>query len=50
LAPLLTKEDAESIRKRAKYLYENTDYAIMGGFGGSFFEAGQYLRGFKLLS
>jgi len=44
--PLLTKEDAESIRKRAKYLYENTDYAIMGGFGGSFFEAGQYLRGF----
>ncbi|MEM3872081.1 MAG: uroporphyrinogen decarboxylase family protein [Nitrososphaeria archaeon] len=44
--PLLTKEDTASIREKAKYLYENTEYAIMGGFGGSFFEAGQYLRGF----
>ncbi|MEM2489231.1 MAG: uroporphyrinogen decarboxylase family protein [Thermoplasmata archaeon] len=44
--PLLNKEDSEAIKKRAKYLYENTDYAIMGGFGGSLFEAGQYLRGY----
>lgn len=35
------------LRDRARYLYENTDYAIMGHFGGSILEAGQDLRGWE---
>jgi uroporphyrinogen decarboxylase len=31
------------IRQKAKKLYEETDYFIMIGFGGQFFELGQYL-------
>ncbi len=31
------------IREKAKQLYEQTDYAIMVGFGGQLFELGQYL-------
>jgi uroporphyrinogen decarboxylase len=45
--PIMSKKDAESLRAKAKYLYENTKYAILGSFGGNFFETGQYLRGFK---
>jgi uroporphyrinogen decarboxylase len=35
------------LRDGARYLYENTDYAIMGNFGGSILEAGQGLRGWE---
>ncbi|MEK6572633.1 MAG: uroporphyrinogen decarboxylase family protein, partial [Bacteroidota bacterium] len=31
--------------KKAKFLYKNTDYAIMGGFGGNILECGQEVRG-----
>jgi len=31
------------LRQKAKKLYEETDYFIMIGFGGQFFELGQYL-------
>jgi len=38
------REDFYSmVRKKAKELYENTDYAIMVGFGGNLFEWGQFL-------
>jgi len=48
---LLTKEDVEGLRAKAKYLYENTDYALMAGFGGNFTEAGEFLLGYtKFLS
>jgi uroporphyrinogen decarboxylase len=33
----------KQVRSKAKQLYENTDYFIMTGFGGQFFEMGQYL-------
>ncbi len=47
--PLRSYSDDELIllRDRARYLYENTDYAIMGNFGGSILEAGQGLRGWE---
>ena len=35
------------LRDRARYLYDDTDYAIMGNFGGSILEAGQDLRGWE---
>ncbi|RLE13522.1 methyltransferase [Candidatus Aerophobetes bacterium] len=33
----------ERLREKAKKLYEETDYAIMIGFGGNLFETGQFL-------
>jgi len=47
--PLQSYSDGELIllRDRARYLYQNTDYAIMGNFGGSILEAGQGLRGWE---
>lgn len=45
--PLLSKDSVKSVRRKAKHLYENTDYAIMGGFGASFFEALENLRGYN---
>jgi uroporphyrinogen decarboxylase len=36
-----------ALRKEAKSLYENTDYAIMGSFGGNIIEAGQSLMGWE---
>ena len=45
--PLLTEEDATSLRMKSKYLHDNTSYAILGGFGGNFLETGEYLRGYK---
>lgn len=38
-------EDLEKLRKEAKRLYEETDYAILATFGGAFLEGGQGLRG-----
>lgn len=40
-----TDEELEALRKEAKRLYEETDYAILGSFGGAFLEGGQGLRG-----
>jgi len=34
-------------RAQAKFLYENTDYAIQGAFGGNILESGQGLRGWE---
>jgi uroporphyrinogen decarboxylase len=41
----ISNEVLDCLHDQAKDLYENTDYAILGGFGGSFLEAGQGLRG-----
>ncbi len=38
-------EQLEKLRREAKRLYEETDYAILGSFGGAFLEGGQGLRG-----
>ena len=39
--------DLARLRERAKWLYENTDYAIMLGFGGNILEGGQELFGWE---
>ena len=39
----LSAEHLSEIRKKAKHLYETTDYAVMAGFGGNLLEWGQYL-------
>jgi uroporphyrinogen decarboxylase len=39
----LTPEHLAEIRRRAKHLYETTDFAIMAGFGGNLLEWGQFL-------
>jgi uroporphyrinogen decarboxylase len=43
--PVITDEQLIMLEKRAKALYEDTDYAIMANFGGRIFEYGQGLRG-----
>ena len=40
-------EDVKQTRERAKWLYENTDYAIMFGFGGNILEGGQNAFGWE---
>lgn len=40
-------QDLTELRSRAKWLYENTDYAIMLGFGGNILEGGQNLFGWE---
>lgn len=40
----LTEENLAEMRRRAKRLYETTDYAIMVAFGGNLLEWGEYLR------
>lgn len=42
---VFTDEYLEKLRREAKRLYEETDYAILGSFGGAFLEGGQGLRG-----
>jgi len=41
----LSDEYLEDLRERAKWIYENTDYAVLMGFGGNILEGGQFLRG-----
>ena len=41
----ISNEVLDHLHHKAKDLFETTGYAIMGGFGGSFLEAGQGLRG-----
>jgi len=43
--PTYTDEDLELLRSEAMHLYNSTDYAILGSFGGAFLEGGQGLRG-----
>ena len=43
--PKFTNGELDALRFKAKWLYDNTDYAIMGGFGGNILETGQDLRG-----
>jgi uroporphyrinogen decarboxylase len=38
---------AEGVAEDARWLYENTDLALMGRFGGPILEIGAYLRGFE---
>lgn len=42
-----SQEVLSALRKEAKNLYENTDYAIMGSFGGNIVEGGQALMGWE---
>ena len=42
----ISEEYLDTIHERAGWIYENTDYAILGGFGGNVLETGQlFLRG-----
>jgi uroporphyrinogen decarboxylase len=43
--PTLTDEYLEKLRTEARRLHDETDYAILGSFGGAFLEGGQGLRG-----
>ena len=43
--PVISDEELKFIQMRAKYLYKNTDFAIMASFGGNILEIGQSLRG-----
>jgi uroporphyrinogen decarboxylase len=43
--PALTDEELGRLQREASQLHKQTDYAILGSFGGSFLEAGQGLRG-----
>ncbi len=40
-------EVLKQLRTEARRLFEETDYAIIGGFGGAFLEDGQFLRGWE---
>jgi len=42
-----TDEDLREFEEKGKFLCENTDYAIMGGFGGNILECGQEVRGWE---
>jgi uroporphyrinogen decarboxylase len=42
---VMEDEVLERLEREAKRLYKETDYAILGSFGGAFLEAGQGLRG-----
>ncbi len=42
-----SQEELDKLRDRAKYLRENTDKALLLGFGGNILEAGQGLRGWE---
>ncbi|HUX75449.1 MAG TPA: hypothetical protein VMY40_02265 [Anaerolineae bacterium] len=43
--PVLTDETLTRLQSEARRLFEETDYAILGTFGGAFLEGGQFLRG-----
>lgn len=43
----LSHEVLDYLHETARDLYENTEYAILGGFGGSFLESGQGLCGWE---
>jgi uroporphyrinogen decarboxylase len=43
--PVFTDEFLVRLQAEARRLYEESDYAILGSFGGAFLEGGQALRG-----
>lgn len=43
--PVYTDRTLDKLQREAKRLYNETDYAILGSFGGAFLEGGQSLRG-----
>jgi uroporphyrinogen decarboxylase len=43
--PVATDEALTELQNEARRLFEETDYAILGSFGGAFLEGGQGLRG-----
>jgi len=43
--PVLTDEELARLQGEARRLFEETDYAVLGSFGGAFLEGGQGLRG-----
>ncbi len=43
----ITAQDLVETKARAKWLYENTDYALMLGFGGNILEGGQEAFGWE---
>jgi uroporphyrinogen decarboxylase len=45
--PVLTNKSLRRLQEAGKYLYENSEYAILGTFGGSFVETGQDLQGWE---
>ncbi len=45
--PYFTDEELRSLEQKARQLQEETDFAIMGSFGGSILEWGQGLRGWE---
>lgn len=45
--PTLEQEELKYLRSEAKRLHEQTDYAILGAFGGSIFEQGQLDWGYE---
>lgn len=45
--PFFADETIEDLGKKAKYLYDNTEYALMGNFAVHVFMGGQLLRGFE---
>lgn len=44
---LMSDDYLEKLRQEAKRLHDETDYAILGTFGGAFLETGQGLRGWS---
>ena len=46
--PFYCDEDFSDLKKKAQYLYENTDYALTGNFCAHIYAGGQLLRGFEL--
>ena len=45
--PVFADETYEDLARKAKDLYENTDYALMGNFCAHIFAGGQLLRGYQ---
>lgn len=43
--PKYSADQLAWLRQRAQALYEKTDFALMGGFGGNILENGQFMRG-----
>lgn len=43
--PRISDEELQLLHEQARALYEETDYVIMGAFGGNLLEMGQSLRG-----
>jgi len=44
-----TPDLVEGLEEKARYLYENTDFALIGKFSNSIFEQAHYMRGFEQL-